>query len=151
RGGSVSYTRDRSTSETDHGTGGARQPFAPGKANLTDGLIQRKASGPGKRTLTGAPVPRGTDGDDGAARSFVPVGRDLQAAEIGEAPAPQDPRITTPAPGGGANVAATVVGATAETELARDGGLTPALIAALHANPDLSVDEVLQHIAAFPI
>jgi hypothetical protein len=144
----MSYERDRSTSETDQSPGGVPRPFGPGKANLTDSsMIQRKANGsggpvgPGKLTRTG-PGTRDLVLDDG---------HDLEGPGEGAPAADRDPRITTPAPGGGANVAATVVGATAEPELARDGGLTPALIAALHANPDLSIDEVLQHLAASPI
>ena len=130
-----------------------------GKANLVDGLIQRKADAgiepmaPGKLTLTGAltgaPIQRRAH-HDAMTRDVVAHSRrdeDVEEAPIGD----RDPRITTPAPGGGANVAATVVGAAGETETARDGGFTPALVAALHANPDLSIDEVLQHVAAFPL
>ena len=47
-------------------------------------------------------------------------------------------------PGGGS---ATVVGAAADTEYAFDNSFTPALVAALHANPNLSIDEVLQQLA----
>jgi hypothetical protein len=44
-----------------------------------------------------------------------------------------------------------VVGVTADTEQARDGAFTPALIAALQANPDLSLDEMLRHLAVTPM
>jgi hypothetical protein len=156
----VSYRRDRSTAETDHRPNGTLQPSGAGKASLVDGLIQRKAdaslepAGPGKQTLAATAQPAGAPaqphGDGAMSRDVVPYdGYDhgVEAAPTGD----RDPRITTPAPGGGPNVAATVLGAAADTERARDGALTPALIAALHANPDLSIDEVLQHLAVLPI
>jgi hypothetical protein len=47
-------------------------------------------------------------------------------------------------PGGGS---ATVVGAAADSEYAFDNSFTPALVAALQANPNLSIDEVLQQLS----
>jgi hypothetical protein len=156
----VSYEHDTSTSGAAGSSSGLLQPAGPGKANLVDGLIQRKSGagmapvGPGKLTMTGpragSPVQRRAQPEGAATRDIVPL-EDHDGAAAAEPSLPSDPRITTPAPGGGANVAATVVGSTAEPEQARDGGLTPALIAALHANPDLSIDEILQHLAAFSI
>lgn len=166
----MSYERDRSSSEDDQQPAASSLPYGAGKASLADAAIQRKASpgggmtGPGKGTRTGAlPVAPGMRGAAGgsASEGATPAGERPGARDIGsmdeyegaeaEPAQPFEPRITAPATGGGANVAATVVGSTAETELARDGGFTPALIAALHANPDASIDEVLQHVAASPI
>lgn len=50
---------------------------------------------------------------------------------------------TTPTPG-----SATVVGAAADSEYAFDNSFTPALVAALQANPDLSIDEVLANLSS---
>lgn len=50
---------------------------------------------------------------------------------------------TAPTPG-----SATVVGAAADSEYAFDNSFTPALVAALQANPNLSIDEVLANLAS---
>jgi hypothetical protein len=59
------------------------------------------------------------------------------------APAVPDP--------GRRDVAATVVGAAADTEIAMDGAFTPALLAGLQAHPDMNIDDILRLVAAAPI
>jgi len=49
---------------------------------------------------------------------------------------------------GSLNAAATVVASTAESERALDGAFTPALLAALQAQPGASIDQVLHQVSA---
>ncbi|HET7500353.1 MAG TPA: caspase family protein [Kofleriaceae bacterium] len=109
--------------------------------------------GPGKMTLTGAlseQMARRKMGSGGAAPSHLR--RDAVLVGLQD-----DDGVANPVnDGGGAgiasagthDVAATVVAAAADSEVAYDDSFTPALIAALHANPALGVDEVLHLMAS---
>jgi len=162
--------RELGAGRTGDERGGASEPLGPGKATLTGAMsglaVQRKPAngrgaaaptGPGKATLTGAMSAPGVQRRARDRSRDIDAdahdGGEHDAGEHDAGPPPPDTRIANPAPGGGAHVAATVVGSSADTELAGDGAFTPALLADLEANPQLSIDEVLQRVtsAAVPV
>lgn len=113
---------------------GTTQPVGPGKTTLAGGLPPPQAK-PG-----GAVAP-------GAAAGRPRASRDLDAFHEDDArPIPG----TVTGPSAGDDVAATVIGSTGQYESARDDLFTPALVAALQANPGQSIDEVLWQLAVAP-
>jgi Caspase domain len=142
----MSFERDTRSSGTSQSPGRTTQAMTPGKSTLTGALsgdvVQRKESPGGGNGAGPTQTPRDLVLDTGGsgATGTTPAGGGTGASPVtGGGPAN---------PGGGANVAATVVGAAADTEYAFDSSFTPALVAALHANPNLSIDEVLEQISA---
>ncbi|HEX7844059.1 MAG TPA: hypothetical protein VF469_41575, partial [Kofleriaceae bacterium] len=140
----MSYARDTRSRVNGHGQSRQSQPIGPGKVTLTEALIG-EAGSPGRGSS-----PVGSTGQGVQRKPQTPRTRDVSvdASGDGGAGAGAEADVAPPAPGGGAHVAATVVGSAADTEVALDGSFTPALLAALKARPDVSIDEVLQQVSA---
>jgi Caspase domain len=146
----MSYERDTRHSGSGPGPSRTTQAASPGKATLTDGLtggvVQRKATPGGE--------PGSTPSIGAESRSFIPApqpaGRDL--GPIRHVPDVDATKHDNGVPDAGIsnpnNAAATVVGASADSEYAFDDSFTPALVAALHAHPNLSIEEVLLQLAS---
>jgi hypothetical protein len=158
-GGDVmSYDRETRNAESGNSRSDTTRPIGPGKRTLTEQLVPPQAQ-PGAASTATAPRTDAGPVQMQMSRDVMPVGD-----AGGEGGGAANPATAKPgagggppggagvaAPGGGANVAATVVAAAADTEFAFDNSFTPALVAALQANPGLSIDEVLQQLAASPL
>ncbi len=140
----MSYDFDKRNSGGGAGPNGANrsgtaQPLGPGKTTLAGGLVHQQAN-QGVAPATRAP---------GAAAGPLHAKREIGGAhEDRHGATPMTGSVTGPSAGDG--VAATVLGSTQANELASDDLFTPALVAALQANPRLSIDEVLWQLAVAP-
>ncbi len=113
----MSYQHDSRSADAGNRPGASVQRSAPGKSSLTSGMVIQRKAEPASAPTAG-----------GATGSATPA--------------------TTGGGGGGpGDGSATVVGAAADSEYAFDNSFTPALVAALQANPNLSIDEVLQQLS----
>jgi hypothetical protein len=134
----MSYEQGRRQDGTSNSRSGTAQGMVPGKTTLTEGLLQQQATPgaePGKGPTTAA------------LRDVSPAGGGPGVASTGAGGG--GPAVANP--GGGGEVAATVVGSAADSEYAFDNSFTPALVAALQANPNLNIDDVLRQLAAAPL
>jgi hypothetical protein len=119
---------------------GTAQPLGPGKATLAGGLVQQHAN-QGAQPATRAP---------GAAAAPLHAKRDIGGYDDEDRHGERPITGSVTGPSAGDGVAATVLGSTQANELASDNLFTPALVAALQANPKLSIDEVLWQLAVAP-
>jgi hypothetical protein len=132
-----------------------------GVAVNDDSSLEREADDLGARAAAGEQVMN--LGASPSAGGGAPVQRRIDPSSSGPIQMLQDESVAsggggggtaTTGTGGGGNSAnpgggsATVVGAAADTEYAFDNSFTPALVAALQANPNLSIDEVLEQLGA---
>jgi hypothetical protein len=117
---------------------------AKGAAVNDDPALEREADAMGARAARGeSTTAAGGAGSPGAAVA----GQSLQRAEDPNATGNQTGSETgatasAPTPG-----SATVVGAAEDSEYAFDNSFTPALVASLQSNPNLSLDEVLANLS----